>query len=93
MKRFFMIFVFAALLAGDTWASEEENMQELFDRSLKGVQNQRAWVATIEKQLANEKNNLSVLESEHERRFGKAKAAQPAVKKVPAKSKDEVPAA
>ena len=44
--------------------------EELAQRSLKGVQNQTAWVATLEKQLADEKAKLAKMESEHSQTYG-----------------------
>lgn len=52
--------------------------EEQAARSLKGIENQRAWIATLEKQLDGEKAKLAQIETEHERAYGakaKPKAA------------------
>lgn len=43
---------------------------DLAQRSQKGVDNQKAWVATLEKQLAGEKTKLAAMEAEHSKAFG-----------------------
>ena len=43
---------------------------ELMNRSLKGVENQKAWVGTLEKQLAGEKAKLAQMESDHAKNYG-----------------------
>lgn len=43
---------------------------ELAQRSLTGIQNQRAWVATLQKQLDGETAKLTQMEADHQKQYG-----------------------
>ena len=43
---------------------------DLVQRSSKGIENQKAWISTLEKQLAGEKGKLAQMEAEHTKLYG-----------------------
>lgn len=87
MKRVLILAVSVLFAAPALYAADGPTPEELFERSAKGVENQRAWVATIEKQLATEKANLDRMEEDHQRLFGgKPKAAAKSVEKLEKKA-------